>query len=102
LISINITSYKVTPKGGGQVVTGTASCWTSPGVKVALSATDACSLKQITYALTGAQTGGATVAGGSATINVTKAGSTTISFHATDTAGNAEATTTLPIFISSS
>jgi len=58
-------------------VAGTANCWTSSGVAIALSAVDACAQKQITYALAGAQTGGATVAGGAATVSVTTAGSTT-------------------------
>ena len=31
-VTINITSYSVTPKGGGTPVTGSATCWTSPGV----------------------------------------------------------------------
>jgi hypothetical protein len=98
-INIDITSYSVTPKGGGSAVTGAADCWTSPGIAIALNAVDACSLKQITYALTGAQTGGASVAGGLATVNVTKMGSTTVSYFATDTAGNTGATNTLPIFV---
>jgi alpha-tubulin suppressor-like RCC1 family protein len=98
-ITINITSYTVTPKGGGTPVTGTASCWTSAGLAVTLKAADACALKQLSYTLAGAQTGSATVASGSATINVTKSGSTTVSYFATDKAGNAEPTKTLPLFV---
>jgi len=98
-INITLSSYSVTPKGGGTTVTGSASCWTSLGIAIALSAVDACAQKQITYALTGAQTGGATVAGGAATVTVTTAGSTSVSYFATDKAGNNETATTLPIFV---
>jgi alpha-tubulin suppressor-like RCC1 family protein len=98
-ITIKITSYTVTPTGGGATVSGSASCWTSPGVAIALSAGDACALKQLIYALSGAQTGGATVAGGNASFTVTKAGSTTVSYYATDKAGNKEATHTIPIYV---
>jgi hypothetical protein len=98
-ININITSYSVTPQGGGTPVTGSADCWTSPGIAVAISAVDACALKQITYSLAGAQTGGATVAGGTATVAVSKTGSTTLSYYATDKAGNVAPTNPLPLFV---
>src|SRR5262249_34098839 len=71
-MSVNLTSYTVTPRGGGTPVSGSAQCWTSTGIQVALKATDTCALKQLTYTLTGAQTGGTTVTGGIATINVNK------------------------------
>ena len=54
-ININVTSYTVTPKGGGTTISGSASCWTAPGIAVTLNAADACALKQIVYALSGAQ-----------------------------------------------
>jgi alpha-tubulin suppressor-like RCC1 family protein len=98
-VVINITSYSITPKGGGAPVTGSASCWTSSGLAVALKAVDACSIKQVTYALSGAQTGGATVAGGIATVPITAAGSTTVTYYATDSAGNVENARTLPVYV---
>jgi hypothetical protein len=99
LVTIAVTSYTVTPTGGGTPVTGSATCWSTPGVAVSLSATDSCALKQVTYSLTGAQTGGATVAGASASFAVTKSGATTVSYYATDSAGNVEAARKLPIFV---
>jgi hypothetical protein len=98
-ININITSYTVTPNGGGATLSGSASCWTAPGIAIALNAVDACALKQIVYALSGAQTGGATVAGGHASFTVTKAGSTTVSYYAADKAGNQEALHTIPVYV---
>jgi alpha-tubulin suppressor-like RCC1 family protein len=101
-ITVKITSYSITPKGGGTPVTGSATCWSSSGLTVALKAVDACSIKQITYALSGAQTGGATVTGGLANVNLTTAGTTTLSYYATDSAGNQEIAHTLPLFLGSS
>jgi hypothetical protein len=100
-ININLTSYTVTPKGGGTPVTGAAQCWTSTGLTVTLQTADACSLKSLTYTLAGAQTGGGTVSGASATISVTKSGCTAVSYYATDAAGNAEAPRILPISVGS-
>jgi hypothetical protein len=101
-INIDITSFSVTPKGGGTAITGSADCWSSSGVAVSLNATDTCGLKQLTYSLAGAQTGSGTVASGEATIDVTKAGSTTITYYSTDKSGNAEAAKALPIFVGQS
>lgn len=56
-------------------------------------------MKEITYRLTGAQTAQETVAGGSATIPITAEGATTIAYHATDNAGNAEFERTLVVRI---
>ena len=98
-ININITSYAVTPKGGGATVSGSASCWTAPGIAISLKAADACALKQLAYSLSGAQTGGATVPGGNASFTVIKTGSTTVSYYATDKAGNQTATQTIPIYV---
>ena len=94
-----VTSYTVTPTGGGAPITGNATCWSTAGVAVSLKATDGCALKQLTYSLTGAQTGGATVSGGSASFAVTRSGNTMVSYYATDSAGNAEATKRLPVFV---
>jgi hypothetical protein len=80
-------------------VSGSASCWTAPGIAVTLNAADTCALKQLVYNLSGAQTGGATVPGGTASFSVTKAGSTTVSYSATDRAGNQSATQTIPITV---
>ncbi|HET7137277.1 MAG TPA: PxKF domain-containing protein [Gaiellaceae bacterium] len=65
--------------------------WTNGNVTVALSATDASGVASITYSTTGAQTASATTASGStASVTITAEGSTTVSFHATDTVGNVE------------
>jgi len=98
-VTIKITSYSITPKGGGTPIIGSATCWSASGMAVALKAVDACSIKQITYALSGAQTGGATVTGGLANVTVTAPGSSTLSYYATDSAGNKENVRTLPLFI---
>jgi hypothetical protein len=98
LITINVTSYSVTPSGGGKVIAGSATCWSTAGVAVTLTATDSCALKQLTYALSGAQTGGATVPS-SASFTVTKNGTTTVTYGATDIAGNVETAKRLPIFV---
>jgi hypothetical protein len=100
-ININITSYTVTPKGG-TTLSGSASCWTAPGIAFTVNAADACAYKQLVYALSGAQTGGATVTGGTANFTVTKAGSTTVAYYATDRAGNQSATQTIPVYVGSS
>jgi Domain of unknown function (DUF5011)/HYR domain len=101
LVTIAVTSYTVTPTGGGTPITGSATCWSTVGVAMSLKATDACSLKQLTYSLSGAQSGGATVSGGSASFAVTHAGTTTVSYHATDSAGNAEVSKTLLVHVAS-
>jgi hypothetical protein len=75
---------------------------TSP-VTVTLTATDPgptpSGVKQITYTLTGAQTGGATVAGSTASFVVSNEGITTVTFQATDNAGNTEPAKTLQVKI---
>jgi hypothetical protein len=67
--------------------------WNGANVGVTLTATDAggASVSQITYSTTGAQTTGTTIASGSsASLTITAEGTTTITFHAVDTAGNIE------------
>lgn len=64
--------------------------WNNTNVLVELAATDLSGVATITYALSGAQTGGATVPGGSTAIIVTAEGTTTITYHATDVAGLVE------------
>jgi hypothetical protein len=98
-ITISLTSYTVTPKSGGATISGAATCWTAPGVAVTLNAVDACGLNQLVYSLTGAQTGGGTATSGTASFTVTKSGSTTVSYYATDTAGNQSAAQTIPIYV---
>jgi hypothetical protein len=79
-----------------------ASGWNSGDVTVTLAATDEAGgsgVKQIAYALAGAQTGGATVAGAQTTVKVTAEGTTTLTYFATDQAGNVETTKTLVVRI---
>ena len=72
--------------------------WHHENVAVKLAATDEGSgVKEISYRLTGAQTGQATVAGASASIPVTAEGATTIAYLARDNAGNAETEHTLVV-----
>lgn len=76
------------------------TAWSPTAVTVALNATDATApggvvsgVKSITYAATGAQTvSSTTVTGASAGLTVSTSGSTTVTWSATDNAGNVEAT----------
>jgi hypothetical protein len=79
-----------------------AAGWNSGAVTVSLAATDpeAGDVKEISYSATGAQpTAATTVNGGSASISVTAAGSTTLTFFATDQAGNQEQPQSLTVRI---
>jgi hypothetical protein len=58
-------------------------------------------VNRIVYSLTGAQTGGATVPGASATIPITTQGTTTVTFHAVDNVGNVEPDKTLVVGLDS-
>ena len=75
--------------------------WNNANVEVALSATDngGFGVEEIIYAATGAQQiAEQTVSGRSATLPaITAEGETTITYHATDTAGNAEAEQTFKV-----
>lgn len=70
----------------------------TPTVAVTLSATDAGGVRDITYSMAGAQIGGPGTAPGSVlNLNVGGAGTTTITFSATDFAGNVEAAKSIAI-----
>lgn len=79
----------------------TSSGWNNSSVTVTLTATDTGSgVKQITYSLSGAQTGGpTTVAGSTTSFTVSNTGTTTVSYSATDNVGNVESTKTLQVKI---
>ena len=66
--------------------------WNSTDVLVAFTATDDSAVESITYSLSGAQSGGATVPGDSASVTITAPGTTTITYHATDVAARVEPT----------
>jgi hypothetical protein len=66
------------------------SGWNTTDVQVTLTATDPSGVQSITYSMTGAQTGGATVSGDTATFTVSAEGVTSIAFSATDGAGLVE------------
>ncbi|MCC6175844.1 MAG: putative Ig domain-containing protein [Chloroflexi bacterium] len=77
--------------------------WFRSAVTVALSATDnpgGSGVKDLTYCATGAQKIACkTVAGATASLSIAANGSTTITFHARDNAGNVEADKTLVLTI---
>lgn len=77
--------------------------WNNSDVTVTLSATDnsgGSGVASITYSATGAQTiGSTTVEGASATVPVTQEGTTTLTYAATDNAGNTEDSKTVTIRI---
>jgi PKD repeat protein len=71
-----------------------ATGWNTTGVGVDLKALDnpgGSGVRAITFALSGAETGSATVDGDAATVHVTKDGITQLTYFATDNAGNREA-----------
>src|SRR5207245_1849435 len=74
--------------------------WNNANVTVTLAATDnvgGSGVQSITYVLTGAQTGGGSVAASTTSILITAEGTTAITFHAQDNAGNVEADKTVTI-----
>jgi hypothetical protein len=78
----------------------TASGWTNVPVTVTLNASDTgTGVKSITYSLSGAQTGGATVTGATVSFTVSNEGVTTVTYQATDNAGNVETAKTLNVNI---
>jgi N-acetylneuraminic acid mutarotase len=77
-----------------------AAGWNHTNVSVALSATDnagGTGVASVTYAVTGGS--GATVLGSIASLNVTAEGVNTVTYHATDVAGNAGADQSLVVRI---
>jgi hypothetical protein len=79
-----------------------AAGWSRQNVTVALAATDerGSGVKEVSYALTGAQAAARkTVAGASATVPITAEGATTIAYSAKDNAGNVEVEKTLVVRI---
>ncbi len=74
--------------------------WNNADVIVSLSATDNCSgVKEIDYSLSGAQTGGAALPGGSASVTISAEGTTMLTYFAKDNAGNQEAQRSLTVKI---
>ena len=80
------------------------SGWYRQGVLVTLAATDdgGSGVQDITYQLTGAQSGGETTPGAEAHIAIGAEGETTVTYYARDLAGNVESVRTLVIRIDSS
>jgi len=91
------------------VTTAVASQGASGPVTVTLTATDARNgmagelpgwVDRLSYSLSGAQSAGVqSVSGNAATVNVTAAGTTTVTYFATDAAGNAEKPQTLSVLV---
>jgi hypothetical protein len=79
---------------------GANGWFTTSPVTVILSSTDDQLVKQITYSATGAQTiGSTTVPAASTLFQIANQGVTTVSYQATDAAGNVEALKTLTVMI---
>ena len=74
--------------------------WNNTDVIVSLMATDnpgGSGVKQVRYTLSGAQVGEATITGSNASASVSTEGITTVTYFATDNAGNQEAAKTLVV-----
>ncbi|OFV97964.1 MAG: hypothetical protein A3H28_07235 [Acidobacteria bacterium RIFCSPLOWO2_02_FULL_61_28] len=77
-----------------------AAGWYRNEITVTLIATDRCSgVKEISYSLTGAQTGAAVVTGDNTTVTISVEGITTLTYFARDNAVNQEAPKSLQIQI---
>jgi IPT/TIG domain-containing protein len=90
-----ITTASATPAANG-------AGWNNSNVTVTLTAMDnagGSGVASITYTLTGAQVGGGSVAGSSTSFTILAEGTTTVTYHATDIAGNSEVDKTLVIKI---
>jgi hypothetical protein len=93
--TLNVTSVTV---NGAQL--GPVTCFDTPGLAVSLASADALSgVAQLSWSLAGAQVGAGQVAGASAVVPVSAAGTATLSFSATDVAGNAEAAKSVVVFV---
>jgi hypothetical protein len=79
-----------------------ANGWNNANVTITLTTTDnagGSGVKNLSFTLSGASTGGNVVAGSSAVVAITTEGSTTITYFATDNTGNQEAPKTLTVQI---
>ncbi len=77
-----------------------ANGWNNADVTVTLTATDNANgsgVKQITFSTAGGQVGVGSVNGGSASLTINAEGQTTVTYYATDNAGNAETAKTLVV-----
>lgn len=105
--NINVRIKGVVPPDTEPPVTAAAATplpnangWNRTDVTVELTATDdASGVREIVWALSGAQTGGATVAGDRATVTVTAEGTTRLTYFARDNRGNQETAKTLDVHI---
>lgn len=81
---ISTAALSPAPNGNG---------WNNGDVLVTVDATVApgATVTSIVYAMSGAQSGGATVSGSTASFSVTAEGTTVVAFHAVDSLGNVEA-----------
>ena len=91
----------VPPATAASIASPNVSGWYNSDFTVALNATDrvgGSAVKQITYSTSGAQAiASTTVAGSMASVSITTEGTTTLSFYATDNAGNVEAANTVVV-----
>ncbi len=113
----NVEGAKTTAEATTQVATDTtppvttavaspasnAAGWNNSNVMISLNSTDSepggTGVKQIQWALAGAQTGSSTIPGGTTTLTISAEGTTTLSYFGADNAGNQETPKTLTIQI---
>ena len=90
---ITTVSLSPSPNGAG---------WNNTNVTVTLTSADepgGLGVKSITYTLSGAQTGGGSVSGSTASFTISTEGTTVVSYYGQDNAGNIEATKNLGVKI---